>query len=63
MYEEGQEALFWNDAEECAARCHEALANEDWRRQIAAAGHSRVMRNGHYNQMIVSSILAQASLI
>lgn len=63
MYEEGQEALFWSDAQECAERCHEALQNEDWRRQIAAAGHRRVMRNGHYNQMIVSSILAQASLI
>jgi len=61
MYQEGQEALFWSDAQECAHMCTVALANEDRRQAIAAAGHQRVMRNGHYNEMIVNSILAHAS--
>jgi spore maturation protein CgeB len=61
MYREGHEALFWNDAEECARMCAQALANEEQRLAIAAAGHQRVMRNGHYNEMIVTSILAHAS--
>jgi hypothetical protein len=62
MYEEGREALFWKDAQECADQCRHALENEPRRLAIAAAGHQRVMRNGHYNQMVVTHILAQASL-
>jgi spore maturation protein CgeB len=62
MYEEGREALFWQDAQECADQCRYALENEPRRLAIAAAGHQRVMRNGHYNQMVVTHILAQASL-
>lgn len=62
MYQEGDEALFWSDAQECADMCRYALTDEPRRKDIAAAGHTRVMRNGHYNEMIVTSILAQASL-
>jgi hypothetical protein len=62
MYQEGTEALLWSDAQECARMCRFALVNEERRLEIAAAGHQRVMRNGHYNEMIVTSILAQASL-
>jgi spore maturation protein CgeB len=58
MYAEGQESLFWKDAEECAAMCSFALADEARRQTIAAAGHKRVTKNGHYNEIIVASILA-----
>ena len=61
MYQEGKEALFWSTEQECADMCRYALVNEPRRREIALAGHHRVMRNGHYNEMIVTSILAQAS--
>ena len=57
MYAEGQEALFWKDAEECAAMCRFALADEDRRLAIAEAGHQRVKQNGHYNEMILASII------
>jgi spore maturation protein CgeB len=60
MYTEGQEALFWKDAEECAAMCRFALADDDRRREISLAGHQRVKNNGHYNEMILASILAVA---
>ncbi|RFO95801.1 glycosyltransferase family 1 protein [Rhodoferax lacus] len=62
MYDEGHEALFWDNAQECAEMCRYALVNEERRAAMAAAGHQRVMRNGHYNEMIVTSILAHASL-
>ena len=63
MYQEGREALFWSDAQECADMCRYALANDLRRAEIAMAGHQRVMRNGHYNEMVTTSILAQASQI
>jgi len=62
MYAEGREALFWKDAEECAAMCRLALADDTRRQAIAAAGHQRVKKNGHYNEMILASILAAAGL-
>ena len=63
MYNEGQEALFWKDAEECAAMCRFALEDESRRQAIAEAGHQRVIKNGHYNEMILSSILSAVGLV
>jgi spore maturation protein CgeB len=60
MYIEGQEALFWSDAEECAAMCQFALQDEARRQVIAKAGHQRVRNNGHYNETILSKILISA---
>ncbi len=60
MYVEGKEALFWKDAEECAAMCNFALSDEPRRQAIAKAGQQRVMNNGHYNQMILANILVAA---
>ena len=60
MYQEGREALFWSDAQECADQCNYALEREERRAAIAAAGHQRVMRNGHYNEMILDEILETA---
>ena len=59
MYQEDIEALFWSNAQECADKCGFALANEERRAAIAAAGRERVLRNGHYNEMILESILVQ----
>lgn len=58
MYIESQEALFWNDAEECTDMCRFALADENRRQTIAQAGYQRVKNNGHYNETILASILA-----
>jgi spore maturation protein CgeB len=62
MYEEGQEALFWKDASECAAVCRYALDDDNRRRRIAQAGQRRVRRNGHYNEVILSTLLATAGI-
>jgi spore maturation protein CgeB len=60
MYVEGEEALFWGDAAECAAVCLKALANEEWRKRIAMAGQARSIVNGYYNEKIMSAIVDNA---
>ena len=62
MYEDGSEALFWNDAAECAEHCFNVLGNEPRRLRIAAAGHARLLRNGHYNEVIMQRILNETGL-
>ncbi|MDE2464396.1 MAG: glycosyltransferase [Alphaproteobacteria bacterium] len=58
LYEEGSEAVFWSDAAECAEQCRALLADEPRRRAIAAAGHARAQRNGHYNEQVMAKIIA-----
>jgi hypothetical protein len=62
MYVEGYEALFWKDAEECAAVCFSALADPNRCLTIADAGHRRLKQNGHYNEKIVASLVAACNL-
>lgn len=57
MYEEGKEALFWSDAEECATICKLALADEARRRALAKAGQQRLKRNGHLNQQLMQQVI------
>lgn len=60
LYEEGCEAVFWRDAAECAEQCMALLADEPRRKAIAAAGHARALRNGHYNERVMARILEAA---
>ena len=57
MYDEGREALFWSDAQECAEMCRIALDDPDMRRAIASAGHRRLLKNGHYNEVVMDQII------
>lgn len=57
MYEEGEEALFWSDAKECAAMCKLALADESRRQAIAKAGQQRLKHNSHFNEPLMKSII------
>jgi spore maturation protein CgeB len=56
LYVEGQEALFWADAVECAAVCRDILADEPRRLRIAAAGHARSIANGNHNEVVMNSV-------
>jgi hypothetical protein len=58
MYEEGKEALFWDNAEECALICQLALEDETRLQAIAKAGMQRLNRNSHLNQQIMQLIIA-----
>jgi spore maturation protein CgeB len=57
MYVEGEEALFWNDAEECARVCGAVLRDDVRRERIAAAGHARSLKNGHRNENVMRAIV------
>lgn len=60
MYVEGEEALFWSGAVECARVCGSVLRDERGRRRIAAAGHARSIRNAYHNERVMRAILDQA---
>lgn len=57
MYVEGQEAVFWSNADECAEICRQLLADEPRRKAIADAGQRRVHANGTFNEPMVRSVL------
>jgi spore maturation protein CgeB len=57
MYREGEEALFWDSADECAKVCLEALRDDERRKRIAAAGLARSIANGNHNENAMSAII------
>jgi spore maturation protein CgeB len=58
LYDEGQEALFWSDGEECRRQCHWILSNLERAQQIRLAGSRRIRRQGIGNEDICRQILA-----
>lgn len=60
LYDEGTEAVFWNDAAQCAEQCHRLLANDALRREIARRGHERALRNNLFNEPLMAGILKAA---
>ncbi len=54
---EGEEAVFFSDLEECAAKIRRYLPDEAARERIAAAGHARAVRDGYHNDAQVARIL------
>lgn len=57
MYEEGREAIFWSDPEECARSCKMLLEDEATRRLIAIEGKKRFIKNKNGNQDVLQHIL------
>ena len=60
LYEEGTEAVFWQDAAECAEVCRALLQDEPRRREIARRGRERCIRNGTLNEQVMGQLLSQA---
>ncbi len=56
---EDEEAVFFSDIEECAAKIRRYLPDEAGRSRIAAAGHVRAVRDGYSNDAQVDHILAR----
>ena len=56
---EDEEAVFFSDLEECAAKIHRYLPDEAARNRIAAAGHARAVRDGYSNDAQVERILTR----
>ncbi len=59
IYQEGKEAVFWDNAAECAAICKELLANDAQREKIRLAGMNKVRALGVGNEDICRRILVE----
>lgn len=57
LYEDGVEAVFWDDADECAARVKELVADPAKAAEIARRGHERCLANGTMNEPVMAAIL------
>jgi spore maturation protein CgeB len=59
MYEEGVEAVFWNDAAECARVCLHLLANPTKIVEISRAGYEKVHKRGYFNEQLLDTIIEE----
>ena len=57
MYKEGEEAVFWDNAEECATVCHSMLADAALRERIRINGTRRVETGGFGHEAVLSHIV------
>jgi spore maturation protein CgeB len=58
LYENGEEAVFWQDADECAEVCHKLLANPKERERIRNNGNKKVRELGVGNEDVARKVLA-----
>ena len=63
LYCEGEEAVFWADAKECAEVCLRLLADEGRRLEIARRGRERCLKNGTLNEPILAKILSEVPTV
>ncbi|SDD62320.1 Glycosyl transferases group 1 [Mucilaginibacter pineti] len=57
MYAEGEEAVFWSSAEECAEVCLNLLNNDNLREQIRKGGREKVLKLKGGNEDICKKII------
>ena len=60
MYEDGIEAVFWSDADDCALACKKLLDHPEKRREIAKHGHKRALKNNYFNEPTLKKIIDYA---
>ena len=61
LYCEGEEAVFWANAAECADACFRLLADDRLRREIARKGQERLHQNRTLSEPIMAHILEQTA--
>lgn len=62
LFRDGEEAIFWQDADECAARCRTLLSDHDRRERIRQAGMRRVREGEFGNEGLVKRVLSHMDL-
>lgn len=62
MYEEGRDAVFWDDADECAQICADLLQDDAKREQIRLNGMKRVRDNKVGNEDICRKVLQELAI-
>jgi hypothetical protein len=60
MYRDGDEAVYWDTAEECAEICLDLLNDTARLTRVANAGHLRARRNRNFNQELMTRIMDAA---
>ena len=63
LFEDGVEALLWDDSEQCQTLCSQVLADPAHAAEIRRAGHERIQRFGGGNEDICRQILAHVEAI
>jgi len=61
LFEENREAVFWQDVDECAEKCHNLLVNTKLIEEIARNGRHRLLSDKRGNEDVVKYILNQIS--
>jgi hypothetical protein len=59
LFKEGVEAVFWDNAEECASRCHELLADGRRRRLMTEAARQRIIAHQLSNDEVLEAVLSR----
>lgn len=57
MYEDGLEAVYWDNADECADVCLDLLRHPAKCEQIALNGHARCIKNDLFNEPMLKKII------
>lgn len=63
LYKDGVEAVFWENAEECALRCNELLNNNNLLNEIKNNGFIKVHKNKSFNEFMINKIIQHIQLI
>jgi spore maturation protein CgeB len=61
MYLDGQEAIFWNDPDDCADKCLKLLQSPEKCKEIALNGHKRCLQNNLFNEPVLQKIINSCS--
>jgi hypothetical protein len=58
MFEEGIEALFWKNADECISVCKKALTNDSYLQLIKSNGHKKIIELELGHEKVLSKIIS-----
>lgn len=61
-FKEDVEAVYWSDAQECAAQCRRLLGDGKLIESIRKNGHQRYLQSDYNNEAVITSILNRAAL-
>ena len=60
LYAEGEQAIFWDSADECIRQCRALIDDPPKRARIAAAGRKRALDNNHFNEPLMHGMITNS---
>ncbi|MUH35594.1 glycosyltransferase family 1 protein [Zobellia amurskyensis] len=61
LFKENEEAIFWEDVDECAVKCLKLLNDSDTIKTIAENGRNRILNDGRGNEDVLKKILKETN--